>query len=190
MICGTAALHACQVPVRLIDHGPPVVLVELPGGRDGVDDAGVGDEHVETAELGDAFVEPALEGVVVADVGGERNGPPVQILHLAYRLGEVVGRGGGVGYGVHRSSKIGNDDVRTLPGQPERVRAALPPCGAGNERYLAFDSSWHVVLLLLLDLLLRSTADGQCHADDTAGLVGGRDSGALLSRPRPTGRLQ
>jgi hypothetical protein len=87
-----------------------------------VDDAGVGDHHVEPAQSGDPVVDYCLQRGVVADVGLVGDDAAVEGLDLLDRLVRVV---------VRRN--VDGDDVGALFGQPDGVAAALTPRGAGDE---------------------------------------------------------
>jgi hypothetical protein len=58
-------------------------------------------------------------------------------------LVEVLACGHRIGDGVDLIAQIERDDVRTLLGEPNRVRAALAPRGASDECNLAFELQCH-----------------------------------------------
>jgi hypothetical protein len=123
-----------------VDHVPPDLLVHLVGGRE-AGDAGVAAHDVEPPELGHALVEGGLERAVVAHVGLGGDDPPVQRFHLLDRLGQVVGGGHRDGDRLDLLADVDGDDVGALLGEPDRVAAALPSGGSGDERDLPFDPS-------------------------------------------------
>ena len=95
--------------------------------------AGVGDDGVDVTELFNARVERLLQGSIVADVRlAEKHFLP-GLFHQASRLLEVLVAAQLVGHDLKVFTDVDSDDVRTLLGAHDRVRATLPAGGAGDE---------------------------------------------------------
>ena len=122
-------VHAGQVDV---DDVAPSVRARLHRR-----DTGVRDHDVQPAE----FVEPGLQRVLqrllIANVGLLRNDSRAGVLDKLDREREIVGRRQGIGHRRDLVADVDRDDVRAVGGQPDRLRAALTPCGAGDESDLA-----------------------------------------------------
>ena len=104
----------------------------------------VGDHDVQPAELLDGVGHDLLLSGEIADVDltGEHLAPGR--LDRADRLGEVLGRGGGVGDRVRdRTADVDGDDVGTLARQSHRVRPPLTTCGAGDEGHPSLECCSH-----------------------------------------------
>ncbi len=104
-------------------------------------DAGLCDDDVELAELGEARVQRGTQFGLVADVGLGRDDPLAGLLDVVLGLFEVFQGGHWVADGVVVLADVDRDDVRALFGQPDRVAATLPSAGAGDECDLAFNAS-------------------------------------------------
>ena len=88
-------------------------------------DAGVGDQDVESAEGGDRSVDEGLGGLGRSDGGGDRNG-------LTPGLGDLVGSGLG-----HSFVDVVDDDGGTRVGQSLGVGEPQAPPASGDDRDLA-----------------------------------------------------
>ena len=107
-------------------------------------DAGVGDDDVDLAEISHSRLDGVAQFVALADVGHPRQDPTADLLDRALGLGQVIGRGQRVGIGRDVAADVDGDDVGTFPGHRDRVRPALPARRAGDESDLAFQLSGHV----------------------------------------------
>jgi hypothetical protein len=115
------------------DDVVPALQAQLPE-RAGVDDdAGVGDDHVEAAELGEAALDDGLDLGVVAHVGGHGDHAASGGLDLDAGLVQVLGGGHGDAGGGDVVADVEADDVGALFGQIDGDLAALPAAGAADE---------------------------------------------------------
>jgi diguanylate cyclase (GGDEF)-like protein/PAS domain S-box-containing protein len=97
-------------------------------------------------ELGQGFyfsapltLDDALDLVEAADVGALGDDPAAGSLHLAHRLGEVLGGRERVVHRVDLCAEVERDDGRSLLGETDRVRPSLAARGPGDERHLPLD---------------------------------------------------
>jgi hypothetical protein len=109
-------------------------------------DAGLGDDDVEVAQLGDPVVQRLLErsGVSHVDLGGDRLA--ARLLDVLGGLLEVFRPGQRVAHGVDVGADVDGDDVGAFLGQPDGVAAALTARCAGDECDLALNASHSGVL--------------------------------------------
>jgi len=98
-------------------------------------------------ELSKPRVDRRPERRQIADVGLLGDDPPVERFDQLYGLVQVGFRRAVVGDGVEAVTHIHGDDVGALLRQPDGVRAALPPSGAGDESDLAFYSCHQFLLV-------------------------------------------
>ena len=106
-------------------------------------DPRIGEHEIEPAEFGDAVGHHLLEPFEVADVGLLGDDAPTGLLDEVDRLVEILAGRHRVGHAVDLFAQIERDDVGALFGEPNRVRAALAPRRAGDERDLSLELSCH-----------------------------------------------
>ena len=132
--------HAEQVDVGGVDE---VHRVELLAERHR-QDARVGHDDVEPAEVGDAGLERVAQLMTLADVGDLGEHATAEFLDRPLDVGEIVGGGERVRVRVDVPADVDDDDVGTLFGHRERVRAALTARSTRDESDLALEPSRHV----------------------------------------------
>ena len=105
-----------------VHHGAPLLGGEL-GDFAGDQDAGVGHQDVQPAELLDRPGESGLDRGLVGDVHHDRQAAAAGFLH------DQVGRGLRL-----LQLDVGHGDVAALVGQPQTDRLPKTLCAAGDER--------------------------------------------------------
>jgi hypothetical protein len=115
------------------DHVVPLLGGEL-GHRAGAADAGVGDDDIDLAELGDRLRDRGLHRGAVADVGrdGERASPG--LLDELRGLLQLVTLAEAVRHRRDVAAQVGDHHIGAGVGQRHRVGATLPARPAGDER--------------------------------------------------------
>ena len=106
--------------------------------------ARVGHDDVELAEIGDAGLERVAQLVSLADVGDPGEHAAAEFLDRPLDLGQVVGRCQRVRVGVDVPADVDDDDVGALPGHRERVRTSLTTGPTCDESDLALEPSSHL----------------------------------------------
>ncbi len=167
-----------------IDHVLPGLLRKF-GERPVADDAGVGGHDVQPAEPGHPVVEQLFQRIVVPPSATVAM-PPGR-LDLLDRLGQVLRRGHRVRHRADLGAQIDRDDVRALPGQCDRVAAALAARGPPDEGDLAFDSSTHCAVIPFAVCVLRpARSAGPCWLQNQSRRAGWRRrlSSSVPASPR------
>jgi len=107
-----------------------------------VHDAGVADQHVDAAELGDGGIDHRAHLRRSGHVGTDGDGAPAEPAHLGDRLfGGPVAAQRRIAVLLRRAGDpidLGDGDVRPRPRQCQRDAAADAAAAAGNECYLVF----------------------------------------------------
>ena len=170
-------MFGLSVVPRIMPAVDPVTMIDAPSGRCGIatatvfitpsrstslastnpigsglthrhrQDAGVGDDDVDLAEVGHARLDRVAQFVALAHVGDPCHDPAARLLDRTLGLGEVVGRRQRIRVGRDVATDVDGDDVGALPGHRDRVRAALAARRAGDESDLAVEFSGHVCSL-------------------------------------------
>ena len=137
--CGSATWMALMVPIRLV-FITSIQACQI-GGSLHARDAGRRDDDVELAQLGDAVFEgrPQLAGVAHVDL--RRDDALAGLLDELRGLLEVLRCRHRVADRREVLTPVDGDDVGALLGQPNRVAAALPARGAGDEGDLSLNAS-------------------------------------------------
>ena len=127
-----------------VDDEPEVVELHL-GEALVAQDAGVVDEDVDPAPLGQRRVDHRLHGAEVGDRGavGDRLAAGGADL-----LGDGVGGGRRAAAAVERAAQVVDDDRRAARRQRQRVLAAEAAAGAGHDRDASIESNRHVLRFL------------------------------------------
>ena len=119
---------ADQVDLDDVAERPsPIVAVGHP------DDARVGDDDVEAAELPNAVGDHRVDRFGVTNISLARQDPAALVLNQFHCGGKVVGGRAGVVGGVELRADVDGDDVGALAGQLDRVRPPHPTGGTGDE---------------------------------------------------------
>nr|WP_281174621.1 metalloregulator ArsR/SmtB family transcription factor [Cryptosporangium arvum] len=96
-------------------------------------------DDVDRSERGLTLAHRGFQRGQVTHVGRPRDDAPVERFDQPDRFGQVVGPSHRIPHRADLAAEIDRDDVRALLGEPDRVTAALPPCGTGDERDLAVE---------------------------------------------------
>jgi hypothetical protein len=123
------------------------------------EDAGVVDQHVQTAERVDRLGDEALGPVPRADVIGVRRGLATEGLDLVHDLL----RGAGIAAAaVACATEVVHDDLPALGSEHHRVLATDASTGARDDAHPAFDHSlFHRCSLVHRTVLIRRSGDGR-----------------------------
>jgi hypothetical protein len=130
--------HAAEVDV--VNHLLPQRFIDLVQLIAQGADARIGDDDVESAELLDAAIDSALQGVEVAGINLGRDDAPVEVLDHLGGLGQVLGCRAWRRRVVEPPADFDRNDVRALLRQADRMTAALAARRGGDERDFAHDA--------------------------------------------------
>jgi hypothetical protein len=130
--------HADEIDIRGVDelHG-----VRFAHGH--WQDAGVRDNDVDPAEVGQPRLDRVAQFMALTHVGDPGNDTAPEFLHRSFRLREIIRRGKRIGVRVDLAADVDCDDVGTFPGHRERMGAALTACCTSDESNLAVEPSGH-----------------------------------------------
>jgi hypothetical protein len=114
--------------------------------RDGRHDARVGQQDVDLAELRNRAVDHCLHLRAITNVGLHGEAALVVFLDQLHRLAQIIRMRHRVWHGFNLRGDVADDDIRAFAGERHRLRAALTPRSARDQRDLAVEPS-HVLLL-------------------------------------------
>src|SRR5690606_23280853 len=124
-----------------IDHVPPLLVGQLPGATapGETEDARIGQEDVDAAELAHGALGDCLHLGTVAHIGLHRHAATIQVLHQADCLLQVRRGGHRVGHRVDLRRDVADDDVGALPRQGQGVGTPLPASSTSDDCYFAVE---------------------------------------------------